>query len=113
MDFLLSLGTLALILVFPIKLAGNFCNGGNTDIVPCLIAAVLGPAASVLAYRMSPGNVLGVMLALMAGLGVYAAVLKIPARSMPGFTILVLALQLAVIGALLSFGQGVLRIITF
>lgn len=113
MDFLLSLGTLALILVFPIKLAGSFSNGGNTGIAASLLAAVLGPAASMLAYRIAQGGGLGVLLAVAAGLGVYAAVLKIPARSMPGFTVLVLALQLAVIGALLSFGKGMLRIITF
>ena len=95
----------ALVTLLPIKWAAEFTDGKNTSLAACALASVLAPALAVMAFR-SLGGFNGVVLAYLALLTGYVAVLRIPARSIVGFAVVVMALQLAAIGALLSYGKG-------
>ena len=96
----------ALVTLLPIKWAAAFTDGRNTGLVACALASILGPALAVMAFRLSPGGFNGVVLAYLAMLAGYVSVLRIPARSIVGFAVVVLALQLAAIAALISFNKG-------
>jgi hypothetical protein len=96
----------ALITVLPIKWASDFTDGNNTGLIACVIASLIAPALAVTVYRLSSGGFVGVVFAYVAMVAVYVAVLRIPARSMIGFSVVVLALQGAAIAALVSFGGG-------
>lgn len=100
----------ALVTILPIKWGAAFTNGRNTGLAACAFASVLAPALAVLVFRMSAGGFNGVVLAYLAMLAGYVAVLRIPARSIVGFAVVVMALQLAAIGALLSLNKGRLAV---
>ena len=96
----------ALVTLLPIKWAAVFTEGRNTGLAACAIASIVAPTLAVFAFRASGGGFNGVVLAYLAMVASYVVVLRIPARSMIGFAVVVLALQLAAIGALISFNKG-------
>ena len=96
----------ALVTLLPLRWAAEFTKGRNTALGACALASVLAPALAVTAFRMSAGGFNGVVLAYLALLTGYVAVLRIPARSIVGFAVVVMALQIAAIGALLSYHKG-------
>ena len=96
----------ALVTLFPIKWAAAFTDGKNTGLAACALASVLAPALAVMTFRISPGGFNGVVLAYLAMVAGYVSVLRIPARSIVGFAVVVMALQLAAIAALISFNNG-------
>jgi hypothetical protein len=104
MSLLMSVCLFAVILVLPIKVAADFTDGRNTGLLACGIAALVAPSISALSFRISSGGLLGIAMALTVGLTAYVIILKIPRRSVVGFSVIVVALQLAVLGALVSFG---------
>jgi hypothetical protein len=106
---LMLLGLIAMITVVPIKLAADFTDGKNTGLLFCAMAAVVAPGLSIFAFRLSSGGLPGVVLAFFAGITAYVVILRIPGRSIVGFSIITVALQLAVFGGMLSFGVNLGR----
>jgi hypothetical protein len=96
----------ALLTLVPIKWAAEFTDGRNSGLVACSVASILAPTLAVFTFRTSGGGFNGVVLAYLAMLASYVAVLRIPARSIVGFAVVVMALQLAAIGALVSLNKG-------
>jgi hypothetical protein len=96
----------ALVTLLPIKWAAAFTEGKNAGLGACALASALAPALAALAFRMSPGGFNGVLLAYLAMVASYVSVLRIPAKSIVSFAVVVLALQLAAIAALISFNNG-------
>ena len=98
------LGMLALITVLPIKLAADFTDGQNAGLLSCAFAALVAPALSLFIFRMLNGGFPGFVLAFAVGISAYVTILRIPSKSVVGFCIVTIALQLAVFAALISFG---------
>lgn len=105
----MSLGLIAIITALPIKLAADFTDGKNSSFLFCVMAAFIAPGLSIFVFRLLSGGFLGFMLALLAGITAYVMILRIPGRSVIGFSIIAIALQLAVFGAMLSFGVNLGR----
>lgn len=106
------LGLFVLITVVPIKLAADFTGGTNTGLLASTFAAVVAPALSLLAFRLMGGGFMGLILAFLAGIAAYVTILRIPGRTILGFAVVVVLLQLAVFAALVSFGVNVGRMFT-
>lgn len=100
----------ALLSFFPIKWAAAFTDGRNTGLLACATASILAPVLAVSVFRLSGGGFNGVAMAYPAMLASYVSMLRIPARSIPGFAVVVLALQLAAVGAFVSFNKGRLAV---
>lgn len=100
----------ALIMALPIKCAADFTDGRNTGILSCLIASIVAPVLAVATFRMFSGGFNGVVLAFLALLVTYIAILRVPARSTIGFSVIVIALQGATFAALISFGVNVSKL---
>lgn len=108
---IIILGLLALITVLPIKLAADFTGGTNTGLLATTFAAAIAPALSLLAFRLMAGGFMGLVLAFLAGIVAYVIILRVPGRTTLGFAVIVVLLQLAVFGALVSFGVNVGRML--
>lgn len=100
---LLPLVLFALITLMPVKWAAGFVEAGNTSYGAAAIAAITAPAVSLVVFKLS-GGFMGFVFAFMAGIAVYAAIFRVPGRSLIGFSIMVVALQAAVLFAFVSFG---------
>jgi hypothetical protein len=94
----------ALITLMPVKWAAGFVEAGNTSYGAAAIAAITAPAVSLGVFKLAGGGFMGFVFAFMAGIAVYAAIFRVPGRSLIGFSIMVIALQAAVLFALISFG---------
>jgi hypothetical protein len=108
---IMILGLFALITVLPIKLAADFTDGTNTGLFASTLAAIVAPALSLLTYRLVFGGFTGFVLAFLVGIAAYVTVLRIPARTIVGFAVIAVALQVAVFGALVSFGVNIGRML--
>jgi hypothetical protein len=108
---IMILGLLALITVLPIKLAADFTDGTNTGLLACAVAAITAPAVSLLVFRLSLSGFSGFVLAFLAGIITYVSILRIPGRSILGFSVIAVALQLAVFAGLMSFGVNIGRML--
>ena len=98
---------LALITVLPVKLAADFSEGENTGVLASIFASTSGIILSFVVYRLLNGGFLGGLLAYGSLLAAYVYILKVPGRTVLLFSILVLALQIAVIMALMSLGYNI------
>lgn len=90
----------------PIKWAADFTGGQRTGWLACFVAAIVGPVLAVLAFRLLSGGFLGFSLSYLALVTTYAVILRVPGRSILGFSVLTLVPQLSVAMALISFGFG-------
>lgn len=104
---LILISIFALIMVLPIKWAADFTDATNTSILVCAGASVLGPLLAVLAFRLMQGGFNGFMVGYIALVCTYIALLRVPGRSIFGFAVIVLALQIASVMALISFGFNI------
>lgn len=101
----------ALVTALPIKWAADFTGGERTGWHVCMIAALLGPVVAAIAFRIASGGFLGFVISYLALVTTYAVALRVPGRSIVGFSVVVLALQIAVVFALVSFGVGNSKVI--
>lgn len=108
---LILLSVFALLMLLPIKWAADFTDATNTSIPVCGLASILGPVLAVLVFRFMQGGFNGFMLAYLALVGTYVAILRVPSRSIIGFAIIVLALQIASAMALISFGFNIVKLL--
>ena len=96
----------ALVTALPIKWAADFTGGERTGWFVCLAAAFLGPVVAAIAFRLASGGFIGFVVSYLALVTTYAVALRVPGRSIVGFSVVVLTLQIAVGFALVSFGIG-------
>lgn len=101
----------ALVMVLPIRWAATFTNGQNTGFISCALASVVAPVLAIAAFRLSSGGFNGFVLGYLALLASYVAIIRIPAASIVGFAIVVLALQIAAVMALVSFGLNISKLL--
>ena len=101
---LLPLILFAIITLMPVKWAAGFVDAGNTSYGAAAIAAITAPAVSLVVFKLADGEFMGFVFAFMAGIAVYAAIFRVPGRSIIGFSVMVVALQAAVMFGLISFG---------
>lgn len=101
----------ALVTVLPIKWAADFTGGLRTGWLVCVLAAILGPIFAALAFRVLSGGFIGFVLSYVALVTTYALILRVPGRSILGFSVITLALQIAVVMALISLGFGAPKVI--
>lgn len=98
---------LATITLIPLRFAANFSDGERTGILTCALAAIAAPCFSIFAFRLTAGGFPGVALAFLTGIIAYVFILGIPGRFIVRFSILTVALQLAVFGVLFSLGVNI------
>ena len=101
----------AFVMVLPIKWAANFTDGRNTGFLSCALASVIAPVLAIVAFRLSSGGFNGFLLAYLALVTTYAAILQVPARSIIGFAVVVLALQITAVMTVISLGLNVSRLL--
>jgi hypothetical protein len=108
---LMVIGLIALITVVPVKLAADFTDGERTGFLASLGAAVIAPVLSLIVFRLLFGGFLGLVVAFIVGIAAYVTILRIPARTVLGFSVVIVALQVAVFAVLMSFGFNVGRML--
>lgn len=101
---LFSAISFAVVSVLPIKWAADFCEAKNNSFLFCFLASFVAPILAILVFRVSGGGFNGFVLAYLALLGTYVAILRVRAGFILGFAIVALALQLATVMAVISFG---------
>lgn len=104
---LMLLFIFAVIMLLPVKWAADFTSATNTSIPVCAVASLLGPVLAVLAFRLMQGGFNGFMVGYLALVASYVGILRVPGRSIFGFAVIVLALQIAAAMALISFGFNI------
>ena len=100
------MGLLALLTTLPVKRATDYTDAENTG----FIASIIDFPGAFFAFRRSPGGFIGLVVAYVASLAIHVAALRIPARTILGFAIIALALQGAVIMALVSFEMNLFEV---
>lgn len=97
----------AVVTMLPVKWAADFTDSQNTGMLTCLLASLVAPVLAIVAFRLSSGGFIGFLLAYLALVTTYVTILRVPARSIIGFSVLQLALQGAAVVALISFGLNI------
>jgi hypothetical protein len=88
-------------------LAAGFSEGEKSGLLTSFVASIVGLVLSFFVYRLLNGGFMGGLMSYAAFLAACINILRIPARTIIGFSIILLALQIAILGALLSFGLNV------
>jgi hypothetical protein len=103
----LMLALFAVVMVLPIKVAADLSGARNASVPACLVASIIAPLAGWGAYRLAQGGFNGVVVAYIALTVVYVSILRVPGRSIIGFAVAALAMQVAAGFAAVSFGLNV------
>jgi len=96
----------AVVMVLPIKIAADFCDGQRTGILVCAGASLLAPFLAAMAFRLIGGGIGGFAVAYVTLVGAYVGVLQVPASRLISFAVVVLALQIGAVFAAVSFGYS-------
>ena len=104
---LMLLFIFTVVMLLPVKWAADFADATNTSIPVCAVASLLSPALAIFAFRFMQGGFNGFIVGYLALVATYVVILRVPGRSVFGFAVVVLALQIAAAMALISFGLNI------
>jgi hypothetical protein len=105
---LIGISILALVTVIPVKIGANLFSAGNSNLISCVIATIIGTALSLTSINYI-GGFTGILIAYLLMSLVYSKVFQLPFSSSLKLTFVIIIIQIGCIQGLVDFGIYILE----